>query len=201
MILPPVYRSSASMLVEPQQIPGELAQSTVPVNPFEQVQIIEQRLMTRANLLALADRIGLYADRAASSRPAPWSTDMRERIEFIGFAPDVTRGPQTPGATIIGVAFDGADAREFANKGANELVNLVLEENVKLRTGRADDTLQFFEAEVDRLSGELERRGRGDHRVQDRELRGAARQPRRPGATGRSSSRSGCSRSSARRRR
>ena len=50
MILPPVYRSSASMLVEPQQIPGDLAQSTVPVNPFEQVQIIETRLMTRANL-------------------------------------------------------------------------------------------------------------------------------------------------------
>ena len=66
LILPPVYRSSASMLVEPQQIPGDLAQSTVPVNPFEQVQIIEQRLMTRANLLALADRIGLYADRAGA---------------------------------------------------------------------------------------------------------------------------------------
>ena len=59
MILPPVYRSAASMLVEPQQIPDDLAQTTVPVNPFEQVQIIEQRLMTRANLLALADRIGL----------------------------------------------------------------------------------------------------------------------------------------------
>ena len=62
MILPPVYTSSASMLVEPQQIPGELAQTTVPVNPYEQAQIIEQRLMTRANLLALAKRIGLYAD-------------------------------------------------------------------------------------------------------------------------------------------
>ena len=38
--LPPVYQSSARMLVEPQQIPGDLAQSTVPVNPFEQIQII-----------------------------------------------------------------------------------------------------------------------------------------------------------------
>ena len=76
MILPPVYRSSASMLVEPQQIPGDLAQSTVPVNPFEQVQIIEQRLMTRANLTALADRIGLYADQPDLSAGAK-VTDMR----------------------------------------------------------------------------------------------------------------------------
>jgi polysaccharide chain length determinant protein (PEP-CTERM system associated) len=156
MILPPVYRSSASMLVEPQQIPGDLAQSTVPVNPFEQVQIIEQRLMTRANLIALADRIGLYAEEPELSVGARVA-DMHERIEFIGFEPDVTRGPQTPGATIIGVAFN-APTPEYANKGANELVNLVLEENVRLRTGRADDTLQFFESEVERLQGELERK-------------------------------------------
>lgn len=156
MILPPVYRSAASMLVEPQQIPDDLAQTTVPVNPFEQVQIIEQRLMTRANLLALADRIGLYADEPELGAGAK-VTDMRERIEFIGFEPDVTRGPQTPGATIIGVAFN-APTPEYANKGANELVNIVLEENVKLRTSRADDTLQFFESEVERLQGELKRK-------------------------------------------
>jgi uncharacterized protein involved in exopolysaccharide biosynthesis len=58
-ILPPVYRSEASMLVEPQQIPGDLAETTVPINPFEQAQIIEQRLMTRANLLDLANRVGI----------------------------------------------------------------------------------------------------------------------------------------------
>jgi polysaccharide chain length determinant protein (PEP-CTERM system associated) len=156
LILPPVYRSAASMLVEPQQIPDELAQTTVPVNPFEQVQIIEQRLMTRANLIALADRIGLYADQPELGAGAK-VTDMRERIEFLGFEPDVTRGPTVPGATIIGVAFN-APTPEFANKGANELVNLVLEENVKLRTGRADDTLQFFESEVERLQGELRRK-------------------------------------------
>ena len=83
-------------------------------------------------------------------------SDISSHIEFIGFAPDATRAPDTPGATIIGVSFT-APTGDFANKGANELVNLVLEENVKLRTGRANDTLEFFQAEVDRLSGELER--------------------------------------------
>ena len=156
MILPPVYTSSASMLVEPQQIPGELAQTTVPVNPYEQAQIIEQRLMTRANLLALAKRIGLYDDIDPPMSANGMVSDISSHIEFIGFVPDATRAPDTPGATIIGVSFT-APTGDFANKGANELVNLVLEENVKLRTGRANDTLEFFQAEVDRLSGELER--------------------------------------------
>ena len=62
-ILPPIYRSTASILVESQQIPGDLAQSTVPINPIEQIQIIEQRMMTRANLLTLASRFGIYADQ------------------------------------------------------------------------------------------------------------------------------------------
>jgi uncharacterized protein involved in exopolysaccharide biosynthesis len=154
-ILPPSYRSSASMLVEPQQIPGELAQTTVEVDPYEQAQIIEQRIMTRANLLELADRIGLYADRPEMDANAIVG-DLEGRIEFIGFEPDVTRERGVPGATIIGVAFEAPTAA-FAVKGANELVNLVLGENVRLRTDRANDTASFFQAEVERLSGEIER--------------------------------------------
>jgi len=158
MILPPVYTSSASMLVEPQQITGDLAQSTVPLNPYEQAQIIEQRLMTRANLLALANRIGMYADVQPPMSTNAMVSDIAQRITFIGFTPDVSRAPDTPGATIIGVSFDGPTG-EYANKGANELVNLVLEENVKLRTGRANDTLEFFQSEVDRLSKALDAQG------------------------------------------
>lgn len=156
MILPPSYTSSARMLVEPQQIADKAAPATVQVNPFEQAQIIEQRLMTRANLLALAERVGMYKDVEPPMSANAMVGDIRDRITFIGFTPDVTRAANTPGATIIGVSFDAPTA-EFANKGANELVNLVLEENVKLRTGRANDTLTFFQAEVDRLKGEMER--------------------------------------------
>jgi protein tyrosine kinase modulator len=154
-ILPPVYKSQASMLVEPQQIPGDLAESTVPVNPYEQAQIIEQRIMTRTNLLDLANRIGLYAGKPGMSA-GQMIGDMHDRIEFIGFVPDKTHDPSEPGATIIGVAFS-AGTPAYALKGANELVSLVLQENVKLRTGRAGDTLTFFQGEVDRLAQELER--------------------------------------------
>jgi len=154
-LLPPSWRSAASMLVEPQQIPGQLAQTTVSVDPYEQAQIIEQRIMTRANLIELADRIGMYAEAEAEGAE-PMSTnaiigDMRSRIEFIGFEPDVTQMRGVPGATILGVAFN-APTPALAVKGANELVNLVLQENVRIRTDRAGDTSNFFQAEVERLS-------------------------------------------------
>ena len=140
------------MLVEPQQIPDELAATTVPVNPYEQAQIIEQRLMTRANLSALADRIGLYADQPGDDRRTRSSATSASASSSSASSPTSPAMPGIPGATIIGVAFEAPTA-EFALKGANELVNLVLQENVRLRTDRAGDTLQFFQAEVERLAG------------------------------------------------
>jgi uncharacterized protein involved in exopolysaccharide biosynthesis len=149
-ILPPVYQSSASLLAEPQQIPGNLAESSAQINPFEQIQIVEQRIMTRANLYDLGQRIGLYADQPELS-VGDVIGDMRSRIEFIGFAPDPTVRPGTPGAIIVGVSFS-APTPQFAAKGANELVSLILQENVRMRTDRASDTLDFFQGEVARLS-------------------------------------------------
>jgi len=155
-VLPPAYRSQASMLVEPQQIPGELAESMVPINPFEQIQIIEQRMMTRATLLELARKIGL--DKAQPELTAgELVRDVRQGIEFIGFEPDVTKQRGVPGATVIGVAFEAPTA-ELAYKGASEFVNLILAENMRLRTGRAGDTLEFFQTEVDQLEANLARR-------------------------------------------
>ena len=62
-LLPPVYRSTATILVESQQIPSDLARSTVTSSASERLHLIEQRLMTRANLLEIIKRVDLYADR------------------------------------------------------------------------------------------------------------------------------------------
>ena len=186
-VLPPKYLSQASMLVEPQQIPGELAESMVPINPFEQIQIIEQRLMTRANLLELAQKIGLDAAQPELTA-GEIVRDTRQSIEFIGFEPDVTKMRGVPGATIIGVAFEAPTA-QLAYRGASELVNLILAENVKLRTGRAGDTLEFFQTEVEQLEGELADALAGARRLQDRERQGAARQHGDGAAPSRSASR------------
>jgi polysaccharide chain length determinant protein (PEP-CTERM system associated) len=152
-ILPPVYRSTASLLVERQQIPGDLASSTVPVNAIEMIQIIEQRLMTRANLLDMANRFGVYADRPGISAN-DIVADMRARTTFRSQAP---RGRGSVGATIINVSFESPSPAQAAQI-TNELTTLILRENAELRTGRATDTLEFFEQEVDRLAAELDRK-------------------------------------------
>ncbi len=153
-ILPPSYRSTARLLVESAQIPGDLAQSTVPVNAVEQMQIIQQRLMTRANLLSLADRFGIYADQPGLSAN-DLIEDMQKRVIFETDRP-TRAGRPVEGATIISVSFD-APTPAMAADVTNEMTTLILQENVRMRTGRATGTLDFFEQEVSRLAGELDR--------------------------------------------
>ncbi len=158
-ILPPVFVSRAAILVEPQQIPDELAQSTVPIDPYEQIQIIQRRVMTRANLLALSDRVGMFDDRP-DTPSEDIIQDTAGRITFTGAEPEeVGRFGPMPGAIVMGVTFEAPTA-EFAARGANEVVNLLLAENQRIRTGRATDTQQFFEAEVAKLAAALESKSR-----------------------------------------
>ena len=60
-VLPPVYQARATILVESQQIPTDLARPTVSANASERIELIKQRLIARDNLLEIARKYGLYA--------------------------------------------------------------------------------------------------------------------------------------------
>ena len=52
--LPTTYETSARLIVQPQQISTELVESTVQINALEEVRILQEQLLTRANLLEIA---------------------------------------------------------------------------------------------------------------------------------------------------
>src|SRR5262245_62083774 len=57
---PPTFRSTATILIEQQEIPADLVRSTVTSYADERVQIISQRVMTTQNLLDIIRRYELY---------------------------------------------------------------------------------------------------------------------------------------------
>ena len=68
MVLPAVYRASATIAVESEQISEDLAASTVGVSATEQIQSIETRMMTRNKLLELADKFDVFCGSAGPDR-------------------------------------------------------------------------------------------------------------------------------------
>jgi uncharacterized protein involved in exopolysaccharide biosynthesis len=153
-VLPPVYIAEARLLVESEQIPGDLAASTVRTQPAEQLEIIQQRILTRNTLVDLANRFDVYETQSGTRRPMDTDSlvsDMRRRIRIS------TSGGQAR-ATLVSVRFEAPTAALAASM-TNELVTMILREDVRIRTGVARQTLEFFEQEVDRLDKELAERG------------------------------------------
>ena len=62
VLLPPTYQSTATILIEQQEIPQELVRSTITSFADQRVQVISQRVMTSQNLLQIIDRYNLYPD-------------------------------------------------------------------------------------------------------------------------------------------
>lgn len=149
--LPPVYRSQATLIVESEQIPGELAATTVRTGEIEALQIIRQRILSREILLELANQQDLYADDQKLIADEKVK-DLRNRITIDTVRTQVRRGERS--ATIVTVSFEDANSRVSAQT-ANEVVTLILQENVRMRTSVARQTLDFFTQEVERLEQEL----------------------------------------------
>src|SRR5262245_14985886 len=63
MLWPPTYQSEGKILIESQQIPVDLVKPTVTATVLERVATIQQRVMTRDNLLKVADKYQMYADQ------------------------------------------------------------------------------------------------------------------------------------------
>jgi len=157
-VLPPTYMAQAKLLMEAGQIPSNLATSTVVTDPVETLQVLQQRIMTRGNILEIANRLEIYAEQP--NLPADQIVaDFRSRV-VINRVPQ----PQAPGnrnapaSVLVTVSFQ-AKTSAMAATVANELVTLILQENVEMRTGVAGQTLDFFVQEVDRLDKALAKQG------------------------------------------
>ena len=153
LLMPRQYQSTAKILVEAPQIPSELVRSTVPTSALQQLQIIQQQITTRDNLVELADKLDIYGGERAKLAGDKLVRDMQSRISFLEL-PLSSDG--MGGATLLSVSFD-AETPALAAKGANEVASLILTSNQRQRTDRAGDTLQFFNDEVKRLDDELAR--------------------------------------------
>ena len=143
--LPPTYEASSRLLLQAAQIPDALAAPTIQTAALEQLQIIEQRLMTRANLLAIARALQVYPGTDLS--PDEIVAAMRSDTQI-----DKQAGRER--ATLMTITFDAGRAQTAAAV-VNEYVTRILGDSVAGRTAQAQDTLQFFQAEVDRLATDM----------------------------------------------
>jgi uncharacterized protein involved in exopolysaccharide biosynthesis len=153
---PAAYLSEGKILVQSQQIPSELVRSTVTSAAQERIQVIQQRTLTRDNLIAIADKFQLYPDKRTLMSPTELVALVRKNIKIapVDLQLDFKQRSRTENPTIVfSVGFEYADGAT-ASRVANELMTRILNEDLRDRTSRATDTTKFLSREVQRLQAE-----------------------------------------------
>lgn len=152
-LLPPVYKSSATILIEQQEIPQELVMSTVTSYAAERIQTIQARVMSRANLMEIVEKHNLYEDERKLETTEEIIARMQEDVGLDIISAEVVdpRTGRPSEATIaFSLSYEGENPAKV-QRVANELTSLYLNENLKSRTQKAEDTSTFFKQETERL--------------------------------------------------
>lgn len=156
-LLPPVYRSSATILIESPDVPPQLVASTITGFAEQQIQVINQRVTSTQRLVDIINRYNLYPEQRRQKPIFTLAEEMRKDISLNLISAQMgtqgTRGamPGLPAATVaFTLAFDYGDP-QTAQRVANELVSLYLSENARSRQEKASETTAFLAGEADRL--------------------------------------------------
>jgi uncharacterized protein involved in exopolysaccharide biosynthesis len=158
LVWPPTYLAEGKVLVQSQQIPSELVRSTVTSAAQERIQVIQQRTMTRNNLIALADKYKLFPDKRALMSATELVDAVKKNTKIAPVDPLLdfkqrTRAALENPTIIFSIGFEYGDP-VLAAQVANELMTRILTEDLRDRTARATDTTKFLSREVQRLQAE-----------------------------------------------
>src|ERR1700683_5606773 len=167
----PIYRAQGKILVEPPAIPTDLVEPTVTAPATERIEVIQQRIMNRDNLLSVVKKFGLFASEQRWMPGTQLLDLMRDRteIQLVDIDTEISQSKDgkklaTPAAPrpnnknpaiAFTISFEYENP-ELAMKVANEFLTMILNEDVRARTNRATETTQFLAQEVKRLQGGLD---------------------------------------------
>lgn len=155
--LPAVYRSEATILIERQEIPKDVVQTTVTGFIQERIEGLTKRILTRDTLWNLAQKYDLYPGKRTPDNKLDIAGKVRENI-FVEMqdikASDSDSMRQVWATYAFTVAFEYPEP-EIAQKVAADVANLFLEGNKEVRTRKAVEVVTFLESESARLNKEI----------------------------------------------
>ena len=149
----PIYRAEGKILVEAPEIPPDLVHPTITEVANERVQVIQQRITARDNLIAVVNKFNLFP------RERQWMSGSElldlVRSRMIIKPVELDAQSAVPGNPTIAftLSFD-YEVPNLAAAVANEFLTSILSEDADTRTNNAAETTHFLEREVKRLQGE-----------------------------------------------
>jgi len=144
-VLPSKYRSSTLILVEAEKVPESMVGNVATERIGRRLQTVKQEVLSRTRLEAVIQELDPYGMPA---RPS-----MTTMVEWMRSSIEVT----VKGNDAFGIDFVHRDPH-MAQKVANRLTQLFIEETVQARKQQVGEAYQFIESELEDAKRELEKR-------------------------------------------
>lgn len=157
-LLPAVYRSTATILIEEQEIPPDLVRSAIATYADQRIETIKQQVLSRSTLWRIVEQYDLYKSLRKRSPTEEvlnrFTKDIQIEVMNVKVIDRRTQNP-TQATIAFTLAYDG-ESPELAQKVANELTSLFLGENLKTRERHAQETTAFLKREAENLSKHIQ---------------------------------------------
>ncbi|GGG78375.1 hypothetical protein GCM10011415_29200 [Salipiger pallidus] len=151
-----LYEATAVVQIEESRVPETMAGTTaLNQDAARRVRLIEQRLMSRDNLVEIMDKHDLFtSDPDMTLNERVFRMRESARIEQIRANPQsYVTTQEVPSGLLITVTLD--DAQKAADV-ANELMYTVIDQSRNRSVTRARETLSFFDAEEARVAADID---------------------------------------------
>jgi polysaccharide biosynthesis transport protein len=158
MLLPPVYKSTATILIEAQNIPENFVQTAVTGYVEERLQAISHVVLGRESLIGLIERFDLFR-KERGERPMDDVVAAMKRNILVETIQANVVNPRSGRATTATVAFNisykGKDPDQVASV-VNEITSLFLRENTQNREQKARKAVDFLEDQARELRRQIQ---------------------------------------------
>jgi protein tyrosine kinase modulator len=152
--VPSLYRSTATVLVERQQVPESFVRTTVTSELETRLQTISQKILSRSRLEELIDRFQLYADLRHRMPSEGVAERMRRDITL-----EIKATGRQSGTVAFALSYLGRDPQTVALI-TNTLAGFYVDENLKAREQQATGTAEFLKAQLTAAKKRLEEQER-----------------------------------------
>lgn len=157
LLLPPVYRSTATVLIETQNVSKDFLQTTVSGYVEQRLQSISQVVLGRVNLMSLIKKMDLYTDLKDMFTAEEIVGKMQKDIILEPVQTEVNNpggGRSGPATIAFNISYEGRNPNKVAEV-ASELASLFLQENLKSREETAKATVDFLEKQLEDIRQEM----------------------------------------------
>ncbi len=149
---PAEYLSAGKILVQSPEIPTDLVRPTVVSLANERIQVLQQRIMTRDNLIEVAKKYNISAGWRTLISGTEIVDFIRERTVIIPVVAGTSNDRKEAIAFTVGFEYENPLT---AMKVANEFMTMILGEDAKSRNANASETTKFLQDNVLRLEAQL----------------------------------------------